>query len=61
MSNVTLVRLRAITEHLLPFLPLKGQRTISPLPKRYKEKMNITINVPTDKERDAYTRIDMCI
>ena len=48
-SNVTLVRLRAVTEHLLSFLLLKGQLTISPSPKRYKERMNITINVPTDK------------
>ena len=32
-----------------PLLPLKEQLTISPLPKRYKEGMNITFNVPTDK------------
>ena len=56
MSNVALVHFRAVTEHLLPFLPLKEQLTISPSSKRYKERMNITINVPMDKERDAYTR-----
>ena len=60
-SNVTFVRLRAVTEHLLPFLLLKGQLTISPSSKRYKERMNITINVPTDKERGAYTRTETCI
>ena len=60
-SNVTLVHLRAVTKHLFPFLLLKGQLTISPSPKRYKERMNITINVPTDKEKGAYTRTERCI
>ena len=60
-SNVTLVHLRAVTKHLLPSLPLKGQLTISPSPKRYKERMNITINVLTDKERGAYTYTEICI
>ena len=32
-----------------PLLPLKEQLTISPTPIRYKEGMNITFNVPTDK------------
>ena len=44
-----------------PFLPLKEQLTISPAPKRYKEGMNITFNVPTDKEKNACTRTDMYI
>ena len=60
-SSITPVRLRAVTEHLFPFLPLKEQLTISPSPKRYKEGMNITFNVPTDKEKNACTHTDMCI
>ena len=60
-SSITPVRLGAVTEHLFPFLPLKEQLTISPSPKRYKEGMNITFNVPTDKEKNACTHTDMCI
>ena len=60
-SNITLVHLGAVTEYLFPFLSLKEQLTISPLPKRYKKGMNITFNVPTDKEKNACTHTDMCI
>ena len=60
-SNITPVRLGAVTKHLFPFLPLKEQLTISPSPKRYKEGINITFNAPTDKEKNACTRIEMCI
>ena len=35
-----------------PLLSLKEQLTISPSPKRYKEGMNITFNVPTDKREE---------
>ena len=61
MSSITPVHLGAVTEHLLPFLPLKEQLTISPSPKRYKEGMNITFNVPTDKEKNACTHTGMYI
>ena len=61
MSNITLVRLGAVTEHLFPFLSLKEQLTTSPSPKRYKEGMNITFNVPTDEGKNACTRIEMGI
>ena len=45
-----------------PFLPLKEQLTISPAPKRYKEGMNITFNVPTDKEEERlHTHTNMYI
>ena len=60
-SSITLVHLEAVTEHLLPFLPLKEQLTISPSPKRYKEWMNITFNVPTDKEKNACTHTNRYI
>ena len=60
-SSIIPVHLGAITEHLLPFLLLKEQLTISPSPKRYKEGMNITFNVPTDKEKNACTHTDMYI
>ena len=45
-----------------PCLPLKEQLTISPTPKRYKEGMNITFNVPTDKEEERlHTHTNMYI
>ena len=35
-----------------PLLPLKEHLTSSPTPRRYKEGMNITFNVPTDKREE---------
>ena len=35
-----------------PLLPLKEQLTSSPTPMRYKEGINITFNVPTDKREE---------
>ena len=53
ISSTTPVHLGAVTEHLFPFdCRLKEQLTSSPTPRRYKEGMNVTFNVPTDKREE---------